>query len=161
VVLDHAGEEVHSGHLSRSGEPKAPRRVEVHASRRAELEVRGPPPPARRRLPIRARERTRERLVRGVAGVQRDSQDVVVRGQQAVGRPLEQDAAPKRRRRLARRGRDKPVAVEAREVQARRERLAAGVVVVQRVGEDVDEAGERVGGGAHRPDPATAPARLT
>jgi len=92
--------------------------------------------------------------VRRVAGLDRDAQDVVVRGQKAVRGTFEQDATPKCCGRLAGRSRHEPVDVEPREVQARRDRLAGCLALVQRPLEDVDEAGEGVGCRAHAPDAA-------
>jgi hypothetical protein len=60
--------------------------------------------------------------MRGVTGVERDRQELVVRRDQPVRRALQQDAAAQPRRRLTCRGGDQPVEVEPREVQARRER---------------------------------------
>jgi hypothetical protein len=51
-------------------------------------------------------------------------------------------------------GRHESVDVEAREMQARRELLARGIVVVERLREDVHEAGEGIGRRAHDRDAA-------
>jgi hypothetical protein len=69
--------------------------------------------------------------MRGVARLERDRQHVLIRADEPVGGPLEQDAAAKGRRRLTGRGGDEPVEMEAREVQARREGFARRFVVVQ------------------------------
>jgi hypothetical protein len=92
--------------------------------------------------------------VRRVARLDRDPQHVVVCRDQAVRGPFEQDAPPECRRRLAGGGRHESVDVKAREVQARRELLARGVVVVERLREDVHEAGKGVGCRAHDRDAA-------
>ena len=152
VVLDHSGEQIHGGHLSVGRDPQASRRVEVHLARRVDPEARRPSSPARGRLPERARERTRERFVRGVAGVERDVKHVVVRRDQPVSRSLEQDATTKRRGWLTRSGRDEPVEMESRDVQPRRQILASRLVVVQRDRQEIDETGEGVGRRAHPAD---------
>ena len=62
---------------------------------------RKPVGPARHRdggRPEGPRERAGERLVAGVAGLDRDAQHVVVGGDQPVRRPLQQHAAPQSRR---------------------------------------------------------------
>ena len=69
-----------------------------------------------------------------------------------MGGPLEQDAATERRGWLTRGGRDEPVEVESRDVQPRRQLLAARLVVVERDGQEIDEAGEGVGRRAHAAD---------
>ena len=77
---------------------------------------------------------------------------LVVRRDQPVGGPLEQDAATESRGRLAGGGRDEPVEVESRDVQPRGQLLAARLVVVERHRQQVDEAGEGVGRRAHAAD---------
>jgi hypothetical protein len=70
-------------------------------------------------------------------------------GDHAVRRPLEEDAPPERARRFAGHRGDDSVEVEAGEVEPAGQLLRRGVVVVERVGEDVHEGGEGVGGDGH------------
>ena len=101
--------------------------------------------------PVRALERACERLVRRVARVESDREQVGLGGKQSVRRPLEQDPPPQRAGRLARDGCDKPIGVEAREMQPRSKPGAVHVGLVKRLGEDANKAGEGIGSSAHVP----------
>ena len=153
-MLDHACEQIHGGDLSLGGNAQAPGRMEMHLARRLDLELPRLPAPPRGRLPVCAREGTGERLVGRVARVECDREHVVVRGDQPVRRPLEQHAAPQRRRRFTGGGRHEPVEVEPGQVHPRRELVGRRVVIVEHVRQGIDKAGEGVGRHAHRPDPA-------
>ena len=66
-------------------------------------------------------------------------------GQQAVRRPLQQDPPAEPARWLAGHLADDPVEVEPGEVQATGDLLRARFVLVQGIGQHVDEGGEGVG----------------
>src|SRR4051795_955391 len=93
---------------------------------------------------VRPRERPGERLVRPVAGLDRDLEDRVAGCEELVRRPFQQDSAPEPLRRLTRDRGDDAVEVEAREVHPRRDVVPADLVVVKRLGQDVHEVREQV-----------------
>src|SRR3954447_12416817 len=149
VVLDHLLQQVGpAGDVARR-EPDAARRHEVDGVRLADLDVARLLAPLARGFVVRLGERARERLVRGVAGLDRDVEQRRPGGDHPVRRALEQDAPAQRLRGLATDRLDHPVEVEAREVVARRPVVAGAVVVVEGLGEPVDEVGEGVGCDAH------------
>ncbi len=83
--------------------------------------------------------------MRGVPGLDGDVEDRRVRRQQAVGRAFEQHPAAELSGCLARGGRDHPIEVEARQVEAAGQIGASRHVVVQHFGQYGDERGEGVG----------------
>jgi hypothetical protein len=114
VVLDHAGHQVHRGHLSCGRQAEAAGRVEVHAARPVDPGAGGVLTPAAGRGAVLPRERPGERLVGAEAGLERDVDHLVVTRQEAVGRALEQEATAHPLRRLTARGGHDPGQVEAR-----------------------------------------------
>ena len=137
-------------HLRSRGQPQAAGGMEVHAVRRLDLDPRAAACASRDGVcAVRPGERAGERLVRGVAGLDRDVEDPAVAGQQAVRRPLEQDPAAEPRRRLAGGGRDDPVEVEPRHVSTAGDVRAVDTGLVERLLQHVDEPAERVGRDAH------------
>lgn len=149
MVLDHLVQQVHGSLLRTCGQPQAARRMEVHVARGFDLHPSGVAAPLRRACPMGPGEGSGERLVRSVAGLDRDVEDRAVGGHQPIRRPLEQNPSTKRRRRLTGDRRDDAVEVEPRQVNARGEVLAGSLVVVQCAGEDVHECGEGVGRDVH------------
>jgi hypothetical protein len=150
VMLHDALEEVHACDLSASGDAQAPKRVVVDAARRLDLQSRPRrAPPVRRRHAVGAYEGAGERLVRAVAGGDRDVEHAVVAGDQLVGGPFEPDPAAEPGGSLTRRGRHDAVEVEPRHVSPARDVLAVETGVVEAVGDDVDEAAEGVDSRTH------------
>ena len=155
VVFDHAGEQVHSGHPCCCGDPQAPWRVEVDVTGGFDADAGRLPAPRGRRQAVGPPERPREGLVAVVSGLHRHPDHAVVGGDQLIGGAFEQDPPPDRGGRLARGGRHQAVEVEPGQVRPCRERLRERRMVVQRVREDVEEAGERIRGCRHANDRAT------
>jgi len=96
-------------------------------------------------------EGPRERLVRAVAGLDRDVQDGAIRRHQPVGGPLQEHPPAERARRLTGRRRHHAIEVVPREVDAGGKVGSGGLVIVQGRGQDLDEGAEGVGRGAHVP----------
>ena len=88
-------------------------------------------------------------MIRSKWNLDSDVQNDVVGHQQPVCRPLEQDPPTERQRRFPSCCRDHPVEVVPRQVHARRENLTGGSVVVQGLGQRVDERREGVGCRVH------------
>ena len=145
VVLDHPNEQVHGVDLAFAGHAQAARWVEMDVVRGVQLDLPRLGPPGRRRDAVRALERPREGLVRGVAGVDRQPKDAVATRGEPERRALEQDPTPERNRRLACGRPDHPIEVIPGQVQLRRPVLRPRLVVVQVRGQNVEEAGEGVG----------------
>jgi hypothetical protein len=144
VVLDHPGQQIHGSYLCPGGQPEAAWWMEVHPVGGVDLD------PARRRPPLRRRhcvgppECAGERLVRGIAGLHRDVEDVPVIGEQPVSGPLQQHPAAEPGRRLAADSPDDPVEVKPRDVHAGREVRSARTVIVEVRRQRVGEAQEQV-----------------
>ncbi len=144
VVLDQLLHQVHGGHLVSRGQPKAAGWVEVHAVRAVEVDRAGRRAPGRRPDPVGATERTGERLVRRVAGLERHLEDARFARHEPVGRTLEEHPAAQPCGSLPGHGRHHPVEVEARQAGARRQVLPVRLVVVEALRERVHEGRERV-----------------
>ncbi len=142
VVLDHACHQVHRGHLSGGGQPQAARRVEVHAARTVDLGPGRLPTPAAGGAAVLPRERPGERLVGAEARLERDVDDLLLAGHEAVRRPLQQQPSSHPLRWLASRRRDHPVEVEAGQVEPPRPFVGAEV---EGLAQGVEERGEGVG----------------
>nr|WP_295695031.1 hypothetical protein [Lapillicoccus sp.] len=141
MVIDEFLEQVHLGLLRGGREAEAARRLEMHTTRAGQLQL----AEGERRHGAHRRggrsvgpgERPGEGLVRAVARLDGDVEDGardrpwVVHPQQPVCRPLEQQPAPHRPGRLARRRGDDPVEVEAGQVGSRREVVRARLGVVE------------------------------
>ena len=150
-MVEHADDDVHGGAPRGRWQPQAAGWVEVDPAGGGEVE--GSPRGAAqlgRADAVRAGERTGEGLVGAVAGVHTDVDDEVVGGGQAVGRPLEQQAAPERAGWLAYRGADEPVEVEARQVRPTGQVVAAEIGLVEAVLDEVEDPSQPVGGAPAR-----------
>jgi hypothetical protein len=123
--------------------------MEVHIAGSVDLHLGRAAAPLGGAGPIRPGEGAGECLVRSVARLDRDVEHRPFGGHEPVRRPLEQDPTAKRGRGLAGDSCDDPVEVEPRQVDAQGQVLTRGLVVVQRVGENVHEGREGVGCDAH------------
>jgi hypothetical protein len=120
----------------------------MDAVRRLELNrARGPAPGGRRRA-VRAAERAAERLVRGVAGLERDLEHTHLGLEQPERRPLEQDPALEPRRSLASARDDYAIELRPGQVEPHCE-FAGASGSVQAGGYRLDERAEVVWRRAH------------
>ena len=144
MVGEQAVERVAAEGARRLREQQSRGRVEVDAVGRVERER---PPGARelaRRDAVGASEGARERRERAVPRAARRRGGRAARRAQLPRRPLEQQPAAQRDRRLARGGGDEPVEMVAREVREARERAPVHAWIVERLDDEVEQVAQAV-----------------